>query len=80
MDDLESLVDGITDTDVELDGKDLGRDSSESADDEQGLDCGELWEGSGGVLSSKLDLLAVSPKSIPFFMVFRISSTSIHRR
>lgn len=37
MDDLESLVDGITDTDVELDGKDLGRDSSESADDEHGL-------------------------------------------
>lgn len=67
----------MTDSDVELDGVDLGRDSSELADEELGLDCGELWGGSGGVVSSNLGLLGGAAESIIFSMVRRSSGTSI---
>lgn len=36
--------------------------------------------GSGGAVSSELDLLRGTAKSIIFFMVFRRSGTSIHSR
>ena len=58
---------------MELDGVDLGRDGDELADEEL-----EHWGGSGGVVSSNLDLLGGTAESIIFFMVRRSSGTSVH--
>ena len=70
LEDWETVSDGVTDADLELDTVDLGTDSSEG--------CGEPGRTSGGVLSSNLDLSGDAAESIIFLMLCRSPGTSRH--
>lgn len=78
LEDWETVSDGVTDADLELDTVDLGTDSSEVADGQLDPDCGEPGRTSGGVLSSNLNLSGDAAESIIFLMLCRSPGTSRH--
>ena len=63
---------------MELDSVELGTDSSEVADGELDLDCGEPGSTSGGVVSSNLDLLGDAAESSIFLMLWWNPGTFRH--